>query len=61
MHSSMKVLSVKGTAFLPTLVCPLFRMSSRTDFKFGYLSWQNNTTLESPFHRNWNKALDTGK
>lgn len=38
---SMKVLSVRGTLFFPTLVCPLFRISSRTDFKLGNLlgSW----------------------
>lgn len=37
MCCSMKVLSVRGTLFLPILVCPLFRMSSRTDFKLGNL------------------------
>lgn len=33
----MKELSVRGTLLLPTLVCPLFRMSSRTDFRLGNL------------------------
>lgn len=37
MCCSMKVLSVRGTLILPTLVCPLLRMSSRTDFKLGNL------------------------
>lgn len=37
MCCSMKVLSVRGTFLLPTLVCPRFRMSSRTDFKLGNL------------------------
>lgn len=38
MCSSMKVLSVRGTLLLPILVWPLFRMSSRTDFRLGNLS-----------------------
>lgn len=37
MCSSMKVLSVRATLLLPTLACPLFRMSSRTDFRLGNL------------------------
>lgn len=37
MCSSMKVLSVRATVLLPTLACPLFRMSSRTDFRLGNL------------------------
>lgn len=37
MCCSMKVLSVRGTVLLPILACPLFRISSRTDFRFGNL------------------------
>lgn len=33
----MKALSVRGTLLFPILACPLFRMSSRTDFRFGKL------------------------
>lgn len=37
MCSSMRALSVRGTLLLPILVWPLFRISSRTDFKLGNL------------------------
>lgn len=45
MCSSMKVLSVRATVFLPILVCPRFRISSRTDFKLGNLNMKRGKTL----------------
>lgn len=52
MCSSMKVLSVRATLLFPTLACPLFRMSSRTDFRLGnlrgtmHMLWSGNQLTE---------------
>lgn len=51
MCCSMKVLSVRGTLFRPILVCPLFRMSSRTDFKLGNLRIRRIWVSTNNMHR----------
>lgn len=49
MCCSMRVLSVRGIFFLPfSLVCPLFRISSRTDFKLGNLLLINCKMFKTP-------------
>lgn len=40
--SSISMLSVRGTFFLLTIAWPRFRISSRTDFRLGYLYKNRN-------------------
>lgn len=55
--SSISILSVRGTFFLLTIAWPRFRISSRTDFRFGYLyknrnqipSWRDTMQQKVPF------------
>lgn len=54
--SSITVLSVRGMTLFLTFACPRFKMSSRTDFRFGNLREAEGSSITAP-PRPWQAAV----